>query len=397
MKHYLFTSESVGIGHPDKICDQISDAILDACLEQDQQSRVAVETLVTTQLVVIAGEITTHAKVDYENIARKTIKKIGYTHPELNFDYQNAKIDVKIHSQSHDISQGVSEGEGLFAEQGAGDQGLMFGYATNETENFMPLAIDLSHALVQKAKELRELNPNSFLYPDCKSQVTIEYSNEKPKIKTVVMSSNHKDSVSLETLRQYIIQNIIKPICQEYLSPETKILINPTGRFVIGGPDGDTGVTGRKIIVDTYGGYARHGGGAFSGKDPSKVDRSAAYAARWVAKNLVAAEICDKCEIQLSYAIGYSQPLNITLDFFGTEKYPEEQINKAVKEVFDLSPKGIIEGLKLKQPIYQPTAFGGHFGQQPTVNTFPWEKTNKVNELREKIGLDIQVCPHCGK
>ncbi len=389
MKNYLFTSESVGIGHPDKVSDQISDAILDACLEQDPNSRVAVETLVTTQLVVIAGEVTTSANINYEQIARETIKGIGYIHKELNFDSENVKIEIKIHSQSNDISQGVSEGEGLFSEQGAGDQGLMFGFATNETENFMPLAIYLSHALVQKAKSLREKNPNSFLYPDCKSQVTIEYSENAPKIKTVVMSLNHKDSVSLEELRQFTIKNIIQPICQNYLTSETKILINPTGRFVIGGPDGDTGLTGRKIIVDTYGGYARHGGGAFSGKDPSKVDRSAAYAARWVAKNLVAANICDKCEIQLSYAIGYSQPLNITLNFFQTNKYPEEKIEKIVRDVFDLSPKGIIDKLNLKQPIYQKTAFGGHFGQQPIENTFPWEKTNKVNELREKIELEI--------
>jgi S-adenosylmethionine synthetase len=385
MKNYIFTSESVGIGHPDKICDQISDAILDACLEQDPESRVAVETLVTTQLVIIAGEVTTNAKVDYEKIARKTIKKIGYTHPEINFDHQKAKVEVKIHKQSKDISQGISEGEGLFKKQGAGDQGIMFGYATNETENLMPLAIDLAHKLVQRAKELREKDENSFLFPDCKSQLTIEYSNEKPKIKTVVLSLNHKESITLEALREYAIKEIIKPICEEYLTDKTQFLINPTGKFVIGGPDGDTGLTGRKIIVDTYGGYAKHGGGAFSGKDPTKVDRSAAYAARWVAKNLVASEACDKCEIQLSYAIGYSQPLNITIDFFNTEKYDPEKINKIVRETFDLSPKGIIENLNLKKPIYEKTAFGGHFGQNPSEDYFPWEKTNKVKELKEKL------------
>lgn len=384
MTDHLFTSESVGVGHPDKVCDAISDAILDACFEKDPNSRVAVETLVTTQSVTIAGEVTTNADVNYEQIARDTIREIGYTEEELGFDYQNARIDVKIHAQSPDISQGVSEGEGLFKEQGAGDQGLMFGFATNETEDYMPLAMDLSNKLVRKAKEVRERGEIDYLKPDCKSQVTICYKDRKPDhVNTVVFSTHHSDNISPEKIRSDVIEKIINPVCGNLIIEQTRILINPTGRFVIGGPHGDTGLTGRKIIVDTYGGYARHGGGAFSGKDPSKVDRSAAYAARWVAKNIVAAGLAEKCEIQLSYAIGYSQPLNITVDTFGTGRFSDEVIEKAIRKVFDLSPGGIIKDLDLKKPIYRKTSFGGHFGRKANGDYFTWEKLNKIQELRK--------------
>ncbi len=381
---YFFTSESVGIGHPDKVCDAISDGILDACLREDPNSRVAVETLVTTNTVVIAGEVTTTAQINYEEVARNTIKEIGYTSDKIQFDYQNASIDVKIHAQSPDISQGVSEGEGLFKEQGAGDQGIMFGYATNETGSYMPLAIDLAHQMVKKAKELRESEEINYIYPDCKSQVTICYEDEIPQyIEAIVFSTHHKESVNLEKIREDVLKKIIKPICGNLINEKTKIYINPTGRFVVGGPDGDTGLTGRKIIVDTYGGYAKHGGGAFSGKDPSKVDRSAAYAARWVAKNIVAAGLAEKCEIQLSYAIGYSQPLNITIDTHKTGKFSNQIIEKAVRKVFNLSPEGIINSLNLKKPIYQKTSFGGHFGQKAEGDFFPWEKLDKLQELRD--------------
>lgn len=381
---YFFTSESVGIGHPDKVCDAISDGILDACLKEDPQSRVAVETLVTTNTVVIAGEITTKANINYEEIARNVIKDMGYISDKIQFDYQNASIDVKIHAQSPDISQGVSEGEGLFKEQGAGDQGIMFGFATNETQSYMPLAIDLAHRMVRLAKELRESGEIDYIYPDCKSQVTICYKDEIPQyIDAIVFSTHHKETTNLERIREDVLKKIIKPICGNLMTEKTKIYVNPTGRFVVGGPDGDTGLTGRKIIVDTYGGYAKHGGGAFSGKDPSKVDRSAAYAARWVAKNVVAASLAERCEVQLSYAIGYSQPLNITVDTHGTGKFSDEIIEKAVRKVFDLSPGGINKALDLKKPIYQKTSFGGHFGQKSEGDFFPWEKLNKIEELRE--------------
>jgi S-adenosylmethionine synthetase len=379
----LFTSESVGNGHPDKVCDQISDAILDECFRQDPNSRVAVESLVTTNTVFIAGEVTTLAKFNAEAIARKVIKDIGYIHPEQQFDYQNANIIIRIHEQSPDISQGVTEVLGR--EQGAGDQGIMFGYASNETSELMPLAISLAHKLVIKAKEVREKDSNSFLYSDCKSQVTIDYSSSSPTIDTIVLSLNHKDSVEQDFLKDFAYKNIIVPVCGKYLSDNTKILVNPTGRFVVGGPHGDTGLTGRKIIVDSYGGYARHGGGAFSGKDPTKVDRSAAYALRWVAKNLVASGLCDKCEIQVSYAIGYPKPINVTIEFFGTEKEDSEKIVSAVNKVFDLSPKGIVDSLGLRKPIYLKTAFGGHFGRTSEGDFFPWERTDKVNELKSAI------------
>jgi len=392
---YFFTSESVGCGHPDKVCDQISDAILDECLKQDPNSRVAIETLVTSQTVVIAGEVTTLAKINFEQIARDTIKQIGYTDPELGFDSENAQVIVKVHEQSPDISQGVSEEQGLFKEQGAGDQGLMFGFASNETPELMPIAISLSHKLVSKAQELRENNILNYLRPDCKSQVTIVYEQDpttkaigKPKrIDAIVLSLNHKPQAELEQIRKDAIELIIKPICQDLMDDKTRIFVNPTGRFVVGGPAGDSGVTGRKIIVDTYGGFARHGGGAFSGKDPSKVDRSAAYASRYVAKNLVAAGACDKCEIQLAYAIGYSQPLNITIDCFNTERVSLEKIEQAVRKVFNLTPKGIITTLNLKTPIYKATASGGHFGRIPEGNLFSWEKTDKADELKKELGL----------
>lgn len=378
MNSYLFTSESVGNGHPDKVCDQISDSILDACLAQDPNSRVAVETLVTTQFVVIAGEVTTKANINYEQVARDTIKEIGYTSKELGFDCQNAEVIVKIHQQSPDISQGVTQTE--TKEQGAGDQGMMFGYATNETPEFMPLTLTLSHELVKKAKELREQGVLKYLRPDCKSQITLNYVNDKPeKIDTIVLSLNHDDTVSLEQIRKDAIEHLI-PICKDYITNETKIYVNPTGRFVVGGPNGDTGVTGRKIIVDTYGGFARHGGGAFSGKDPSKVDRSGAYAARWVAKNIVAAGFCDRCEIQISYCIGMAKPLNIYVDTFGTEKILKEKIVESLK-VFDLTPSGIINSLNLKRPIYKRTASFGHFGN----SEYPWEQLDMVDKLKNAI------------
>lgn len=384
MASYLFTSESVGIGHPDKVCDAISDAILDACLREDPTSRVAVETLVTTQYVVISGEVTTSANVNYEEVARNTIREIGYTDGSIAFDEENVKIDVKIHSQSPDISQGVSEGQGLFSEQGAGDQGIMFGFATNETGTYMPLAIDIASKIVIRAKELRESGEINYIHPDCKSQVTIFYEDDKPKyIDAIVFSTHHKDNIALEKIRTDVVEKIINPICKNLINEKTKIYVNPTGKFVIGGPDGDTGLTGRKIIVDTYGGYARHGGGAFSGKDPSKVDRSAAYAARWVSKNVVAAGLAEKCEIQLSYAIGYSKPLNITVETFGTGKFSNEIIENAINKVFNLSPKGINDALNLKKPIYQKTSFGGHFGRKAQGDFFPWERIDKIQELRD--------------
>lgn len=384
---YYFTSESVGIGHPDKVCDRVSDSILDACLEQDKNSRVAVETLVTTQKIVVAGEVTTSAKLDYEEVIRNAIKEMGYTKEDLGFDFKNASVQVFIHEQSPDISQGVSEGEGLFKEQGAGDQGIMFGFATNETENYMPLAINLANKIVQRAREVREKDILEYLNPDCKSQVTIEYDNhgKAKRIDTIVFSTHHSDKVTLEKIREDALREIILPSCNNLIDNKTKILINPTGRFVVGGPAGDTGVTGRKIIVDSYGGYSRHGGGAFSGKDPSKVDRSAAYAARWVAKNIVASELADKCEVQLSYAIGYPQPTSIFVETFGTEKVSRSKIEKIISHIFDLSPKGINEALDLKNPIYRKTSFGGHFGQEPEGKYFSWEKLNKVEEIKKRI------------
>ncbi len=382
---YLMTSESVGEGHPDKMADQISDAILDAILEQDKGCRVAVETLVKTGLVVLAGEITTSANVDYEAIARKTIKRIGYDREELGFDDQSCEVLSAISKQSPDIAMGVDRADKK--EQGAGDQGLMFGYATNETKELMPATIQLSHQLVKRHADVRRSGDLKWLRPDAKSQVTILFENGKPKsIDTVVLSTQHDENISMNDIQEGVMEHIIKPILPEgLLTDSTQYLINPTGNFIIGGPVGDCGLTGRKIIVDTYGGMARHGGGAFSGKDPSKVDRSAAYAARYVAKNVVAAGLADRCEIQVSYAIGVAKPTSVRIKTFGTEKISEEEIVHLVNENFDLTPYGIMNMLDLLQPIYEKSAAYGHFGREDEA--FPWEKTDRSDALKEQSGL----------
>ena len=382
---YLMTSESVGEGHPDKMADQISDAILDAILEQDTGCRVAVETLVKTGLVVLAGEITTSADIDYEAIARRTIKRIGYDREELGFDDQSCEVLSAISKQSPDIAMGVDRADKK--EQGAGDQGLMFGYATNETSELMPATIQLSHQLVKKHADVRRSGDLGWLRPDAKSQVTILFEDGKPKsIDTVVLSTQHDEDVSMNDIQEGVMEYIIKPILPEgLLSDDTQYLINPTGNFIIGGPVGDCGLTGRKIIVDTYGGMARHGGGAFSGKDPSKVDRSAAYAARYVAKNVVAAGLADRCEIQVSYAIGVARPTSVRIKTFGTEKISEEKIVHLVNENFDLTPYGIMNMLDLLQPIYEKSAAYGHFGREN--DGFPWEMTDRSDALKEQSGL----------
>ena len=382
---YLMTSESVGEGHPDKMADQISDAILDAIIAKDKNCRVAVETLVKTGLVVLAGEITTSEEVDYEAIARKTIERIGYNHSNLGFDHLSCKVISAISKQSPDIAMGVDREDK--EKQGAGDQGLMFGYAVNETKALMPATIQISHDLVKRHSEVRKNGTIEWLRPDAKSQVTINFKNGKPDhIDTVVLSTQHDDNVDMEEIHQSVLEHIIMPILpDELVTKETNYLINPTGSFVIGGPVGDCGLTGRKIIVDTYGGMARHGGGAFSGKDPSKVDRSAAYAARYVAKNIVAADLADRCEIQVSYAIGVAEPTSIRIKTFGTEKIKEEQIIRLVHDNFDLTPYGIMAMLDLLQPIYEKTAAYGHFGREN--EGFPWEKTDKAADLREQSGL----------
>ena len=379
------TSESVGEGHPDKMADQISDAILDAIIEQDKGCRVAVETLVKTGLVVLGGEITTTANVDYEAIARQTIKRIGYDKEELGFDDQSCEVLVAISKQSPDIAMGVDRSDEK--EQGAGDQGLMFGYATNETKQLMPATIQLSHQLVKKHADVRRSGELGWLRPDAKSQVTILFHDGKPKsIDTVVLSTQHDEDVSMDDIQAGVMEHIIKPILpEELLSDTTQYLINPTGNFIVGGPVGDCGLTGRKIIVDTYGGMARHGGGAFSGKDPSKVDRSAAYAARYVAKNIVAAGLADRCEIQVSYAIGVAKPTSVRVKTFGTEKVSEEKIVHLVNENFDLTPYGIMNMLDLLQPIYEKSAAYGHFGRED--EEFPWEKTDRSDALKEQSGL----------
>ena len=379
------TSESVGEGHPDKMADQISDAILDAILAQDKGCRVAVETLVKTGLVVLGGEITTNADVDYEAIARRTIKRIGYDKKELGFDDQSCEVLVAISKQSPDIAMGVDRADEK--EQGAGDQGLMFGYATNETKQLMPATIQLSHQLVKRHADVRRSGELSWLRPDAKSQVTILFDDGKPKsIDTVVLSTQHDEDVSMDEIQAGVLEHIIKPILpEELLTETTQYLINPTGNFIIGGPVGDCGLTGRKIIVDTYGGMARHGGGAFSGKDPSKVDRSAAYAARYVAKNIVAAGLADRCEIQVSYAIGVAKPTSVRVKTFGTEKVSEEKIVHLVNENFDLTPYGIMNMLDLLQPIYEKSAAYGHFGREDEA--FPWEKTDLSDALKEQSGL----------
>ena len=382
---YLMTSESVGEGHPDKMADQISDAILDAIMAKDKNCRVAVETLVKTGLVVLAGEITTTAEVDYEAIARKTIERIGYNHSDLGFDHLSCKVISAISKQSPDIAMGVDREDK--EKQGAGDQGLMFGYAVNETKALMPATIQISHDLVKRHSKVRNNGTIEWLRPDAKSQVTINFKNGKPDhIDTVVLSTQHDDNIDMEEIRQSVLEHIIMPILpDELVTEETHYLINPTGSFVIGGPVGDCGLTGRKIIVDTYGGMARHGGGAFSGKDPSKVDRSAAYAARYVAKNIVASGLADRCEIQVSYAIGVAEPTSIRIKTFGTEKINEEQIIRLVHANFDLTPYGIMTMLDLLQPIYEKTAAYGHFGREN--EGFPWEKTDKAEDLREQSSL----------
>ena len=382
---YLMTSESVGEGHPDKMADQISDAILDAIIAQDKNCRVAVETLVKTGLVVLAGEITTSAEVDYEAIARKTIERIGYSHSDLGFDHLSCKVISAISKQSPDIAMGVDRDDK--ESQGAGDQGLMFGYAINETKELMPATIQIAHDLVKKHSEVRNSGTIEWLRPDAKSQVTINFNYGKPKhIDTVVLSTQHDDNIDMEEIHQNVLEHIIKPILpDELVTEETRYLINPTGSFVIGGPVGDCGLTGRKIIVDTYGGMARHGGGAFSGKDPSKVDRSAAYAARYVAKNIVAAGLADRCEIQVSYAIGVAEPTSIRIKTFGTEKIQEKQIIQLVHNNFDLTPYGIMNMLDLLKPIYEKTAAYGHFGREN--EEFPWEKIDKAADLKAQSGL----------
>ncbi len=381
---YLFTSESVSEGHPDKLCDQVSDAVLDACLQDDPESRVACETFTTTGMVLIGGEITTNTYVDFQEVARGVAKKIGYDHPEFGLDFESMAVISTVHSQSPDISQGVS-GTGLYeGEQGAGDQGMMFGFACKETPQLMPAPIFYAHKLLEHAADLRKSGGLTFLRPDSKSQVTIEYEGHTPKkITTVVISHQHDEDVGYEELKEKIIKKIVNPILEPtgLLDENTRYFINPTGRFVIGGPHGDAGLTGRKIIVDTYGGMGRHGGGAFSGKDPSKVDRSAAYMARYVAKNIVAADLAERCEVELAYAIGVPFPVSIMVDTFGTGTVPEEKIEKAVGDVFDLTPAGIIKTLDLKKPIYQKTATYGHFGRPD----FTWEQTDKVEELKKKI------------
>ncbi|GHV21596.1 S-adenosylmethionine synthase [Spirochaetia bacterium] len=385
-RRFFFTSESVGEGHPDKLCDQVSDAILDACLKDDPQSRVACETFASTSLVLVGGELTTNTFVDVQDIVRKVAENIGYTDPDYGLDFHSMAVLNMIHNQSPDISQGVS-GAGLDeykGQQGAGDQGMMFGFACDETTELMPLPITLAHKILLNATELRKSKKIKWLRPDAKSQVTVEYEGQKPiRIDAVVVSHQHDPGVSYNEIKETIINQIIKPVLEKtgLLDAKTKYYINPTGRFVVGGPFGDTGLTGRKIIVDTYGGMGRHGGGAFSGKDPTKVDRSGAYAARYVAKNIVAAKLATRAEVELAYAIGVPFPVSVMVDTFGTAKTDEGKIEEAVKKIFDLSPSGIIKSLDLQKPIYQKTAAYGHFGRAE----FPWEKTDKAAELQKAV------------
>ncbi|MCY3751325.1 MAG: methionine adenosyltransferase [Gammaproteobacteria bacterium] len=383
--NYLFTSESVSEGHPDKMADQISDAVLDAILTNDTAARVACETMITTGMVIIAGEITTHSNVDKADIARQTIREIGYNSSELGFDWESCAVMVSIDRQSPDIAQGVNEGEGDDRDQGAGDQGLMFGYACDETDTLMPAPIDYAHRLVRRQAEVRKKGALSWLRPDAKSQVTFRYENGVASgIDAVVLSTQHSPDIEISCLREAVMDEIIKPVLPaKWLSKDTRYHINPTGRFVIGGPMGDCGLTGRKIIVDTYGGMARHGGGAFSGKDPSKVDRSAAYAARYVAKNIVAAGLASKCEVQLSYAIGVAEPTSISINTYGTGILGEETLTALVRQVFDLRPKGIIDMLDLLRPIYTSTAAYGHFGRYDIE--LPWEQADRVDALKSAV------------
>ena len=383
MNEFLFTSESVSEGHPDKVADQISDAVLDAILSQDKTSRVAAETLVKDNLVVLAGEITTGAKVDYQSVVRRTVKRIGYDDPVIGFDTHTCTVIVAYGEQSKDIAQGVDEGKGLDLDQGAGDQGLMFGFACDETPSLMPMAIYLSHRLVERQSELRRDGRMPWLRPDAKSQVTIRYASGKPdSIDTVVLSTQHKPGMTHKQIEEAVIEQVIKPVLPKNLvKGKVKYLVNPTGSFEIGGPKGDCGLTGRKIIVDTYGGSAPHGGGAFSGKDPSKVDRSAAYAARYVAKNIVAAGLASKCLVQVSYAIGVAQPTSVMVTTEGTGKISDDKLAQLVRANFDLRPKGIIQMLDLLRPIYEKTAAYGHFGREEPE--FTWERTDKVLALKQ--------------
>ncbi len=387
MSRYLFTSESVSEGHPDKVADQISDAILDALLAQDPESRVACETMVMTGQVVVAGEVTSKASIDIQQIVRKTIAGIGYDDPDIGFDYRSCGILIALGHQSPDISQGVSKGEGLHQEQGAGDQGMMFGYACRETRQLMPLPIMLAHKLLQHLTKLRKNKKIAYLLPDAKSQVTVEYVDGKPKrVDAVVISTQHRPNATHKRIERDMIDQVIKKVIPaKLLDKNTKYHINPTGRFVIGGPHGDCGLTGRKIIVDTYGGMCPHGGGAFSGKDPSKVDRSAHYMVRYVAKNVVAAKLAERCQVQVAYAIGVPEPVSVLVDTYGTGIASDEQIAEWVQSIFDLSPSGILRALKLKQPIYQKTTNYGHFGRE--LDEFIWEKTDKVSALRRVAGL----------
>ena len=392
---YLFTSESVTMGHPDKVADHISDAVLDAMLEQDPRSRVACETLVTTGLVVVAGEITSKAIVDVPTVVRDTIKEIGYTDPDMGFDYDNCAVMVTLDKQSPDISQGVSEGTGLHKEQGAGDQGLMFGFACKETPALMPMPIQLAHAITTRLEKVRQSKKLPWLRPDGKSQVTVEYEacpeqsrgNSKPRrIHTVVVSTQHAPSVAYRQLRKQIIEKVIMPVLPKRLVDKGTIFhVNPTGRFVVGGPKGDCGLTGRKIIVDTYGGRGSHGGGAFSGKDPTKVDRTASYMARYIAKNVVAAGLADACELQLSYAIGVAEPVSVLVDTEGTGKISERKLSQIIRKLFPLTPKAMIRHLKLARPIFAETSYGGHFGRN--LPNFTWEKTDMAAKLRKAAGL----------
>ena len=384
MRNFLFTSESVTEGHPDKIADQISDAVLDEVMRQDPNGRVACETLVTTGLIVVSGEITTSAHVNYDELARETVRQIGYDNAQYGFDSNTCAVVCTVKRQSPDIAMGVDTG-------GAGDQGLMFGYACDETEELMPMPILLAHRLTQRLSEVRKSKKVNFLRPDGKSQVTVEYRDGKPyRVDCVVISTQHGDAVSNEELRAAIMEHVIKPIIPaRMLDTKTKFHINPTGRFVIGGPMGDAGLTGRKIIVDTYGGYSRHGGGAFSGKDPSKVDRSACYMARYIAKNIVAADLAKRAEVQLAYAIGVAEPVSVMVDTFGTAAIPEEKITELVRQNFSLTPKAIIETLDLRRPVYKPTAAFGHFGRSGAG--FTWEKTDRADALRKAAGLAAAV------
>lgn len=378
-RRYLFTSESVTEGHPDKICDQVSDSILDELISQDPDSRVAVEAMTTTGIVFVAGEVTSNAKIDAQNVVRKTLKNIGYNGLKHGFDGNSCSVLTSIHEQSPDISMGVSKNENGI--QGAGDQGLMFGYATSETAELMPMPITLAHKLTMKLAKVRKEKTLDWMGPDGKSQVSVIYEDSVPKkIDTVVVSTQHTEDISISQVREEVISKVIKPICDNLINDSTKFLVNPTGRFVIGGPVGDTGLTGRKIIADTYGGMGRHGGGAFSGKDPSKVDRSACYMARYIAKNIVASGIASKCEVQLAYAIGVAEPVSIMVDTFNTGKIDEERIEAQVREIFDTTPLGIIETLRLKRPIYTKTAAYGHFGRNEP--DFTWEKIDKSGSFK---------------